>query len=48
LALVPALDLAALTIAVPAGLSLVLIAMLGHETRNRDLRELETARSPAI
>jgi putative MFS transporter len=47
LALVPALDLAALTIAVPAGLSLLLIALLGRETRNRDLRELETVPSPA-
>jgi len=41
LALVPALDVAALTIALPAGLSLLLIAILGRETRNRDLRELE-------
>jgi MFS transporter, putative metabolite:H+ symporter len=41
LALVPVLDIAALTIAVPAGLSLLLIAILGRETRNRDLRELE-------
>jgi len=45
LALIPALDIAALTIAVPAALSLVLIAILGRETRNRDLRELETAHS---
>jgi len=48
LSLVPALDMAALTIAVPAGLSLVLIAILGRETRNRDLRELETVRSNAV
>jgi putative MFS transporter len=41
LALVPALNLAALTIAVPAAVSLVLIAVLGRETRNRDLRDLE-------
>jgi putative MFS transporter len=41
LALVPVLDIAALTIAVPAALSLLLIAILGRETRNRDLRELE-------
>ena len=49
LALVPALDIAASAIAVPAGLSLLLIAILGRETRNRDLRELEasaTAFSP--
>ncbi len=44
-ALIPALDIAALSIAVPAGLSLVLIATLGRETRNRDLRDLETIRS---
>lgn len=48
LSLVPALDVAALTIAVPAGLSLVLIAILGRETRNRDLRELETVRPNAL
>jgi putative MFS transporter len=47
-ALVPALDIAALAIAVPAGLSLVLIAILGRETRNRDLRDLETVRSTAL
>ncbi len=41
LALIPALDIAATSIAVPAALSLVLIALLGRETRNRDLRELE-------
>lgn len=45
LALIPALNIAALTIAVPAGVSLVLIARLGRETRNRDLRELEIVRS---
>ncbi len=43
LALVPTLDVAALTIAVPTGLSLALIAILGRETRNRDLRDLEIA-----
>jgi len=42
LALVPALDIAAMSIAMPAALSLLLIAILGRETRNRDLRELET------
>ncbi len=41
LALVPALNIAALAVALPAGLSLLLIAMLGRETRNRDLRDLE-------
>jgi MFS transporter, putative metabolite:H+ symporter len=45
LALVPALDVAAMSIAVPAGLSLLLIALLGRETRRRDLRELETVSS---
>lgn len=48
LALIPALNIAALTIAVPAGLSLVLIALLGRETRNRDLRELEIVRSNVV
>ncbi len=43
LALVPALDIAAMGITVPAALSLLLIAALGRETRNRDLRELEAA-----
>ena len=43
LALIPALDIAALSIAIPAALSLLLIAFLGRETRNRDLRELEAA-----
>lgn len=41
LALVPALDIAAMSIAIPATLSLRLIAILGQETRNRDLPELE-------
>ena len=45
LALVPALSIAALAVAVPAALSLALIALLGRETRNRDLRELEAAAS---
>lgn len=45
LALVPALGSAALMIAAPAALSLILIARFGHETRGRDLRELETERA---
>ena len=45
LALVPALNIAALAVAMPAALSLALIAMLGRETRNRDLRELEATAS---
>jgi hypothetical protein len=28
-------------VAIPAGLSLVLVALFGEETRGRDLRELE-------
>lgn len=40
-ALVPAFGLAAGTIAIPTLASLLLIAMFGHETRGRDLRELE-------
>jgi hypothetical protein len=34
--------LAAGAIAIPTVLSLLLIAIFGHETRGRDLRELET------
>jgi putative MFS transporter len=41
LALVPALGVAAGMVAVPAVLSLLLVAIFGHETRGRDLRELE-------
>ena len=40
-ALVPAFGLAAGAIAVPTAASLLLIAIFGHETRGRDLRELE-------
>jgi putative MFS transporter len=42
LALVPALGVAAAVIAIPAGLSLLLIWIFGRETRGRDLRELES------
>lgn len=42
-ALVPAFGLAAGAIAVPTLASLLLIAIFGHETRGRDLRELEAA-----
>jgi putative MFS transporter len=41
LALVPALGLAAGLVAIPAMLSLLLVAAFGHETRGRDLIELE-------
>jgi putative MFS transporter len=44
LALVPALGLAAALVAVPALLSLGLIAAFGRETRGRDLRDLEVMR----
>lgn len=43
LGLVPAIGIAAALIAVPALLSILLIARFGHETRGRDLRELEAA-----
>lgn len=43
LALVPAFALAAGAIVVPTVVSLLLVALFGHETRGRDLRELETA-----
>ncbi len=39
--IVPPLGAAALLIAVPTGVALVLITMFGHESRGRDLRELE-------
>jgi putative MFS transporter len=42
LSLVPAFALAAGSIAVPTIASLLLVALFGHETRGRDLRELET------
>lgn len=38
---IPALGIAALAISVPSAASLALIALFGHETRGRDLRELE-------
>jgi len=41
-ALVPAFGVAAGAIAIPTVASLLLIAAFGHETRGRDLRELET------
>jgi putative MFS transporter len=41
MALVPAFALAAGAIAIPAIGSLLLVAIYGHETRGRDLRELE-------
>jgi MFS transporter, putative metabolite:H+ symporter len=47
LALVPALGVAAGMVAVPAMMSLVLVAIFGHETRGRDLRELEGMPSAA-
>jgi len=41
-ALVPAFGIAAGAIAIPTAASLLLIAVFGHETRGRDLREMET------
>lgn len=41
MALVPAFGLAAGTIAIPTIASLLLVAVFGHETRGRDLRQLE-------
>jgi putative MFS transporter len=46
LALVPAFGLAAGAIAIPTVASLLLITAFGHETRGRDLRELEAEVSP--
>jgi putative MFS transporter len=43
LALVPPLGLAAGAVAVPCVLSIALLAVLGHETRGRDLCDLESA-----
>jgi len=47
LAMVPGLGTAALLIALPAALSLALIAAFGQETRGRDLRELEAKETPS-
>jgi MFS transporter, putative metabolite:H+ symporter len=44
LALVPVIGAAAIEIAVPVLLGLVLVALYGHETRGRDLRLLEEVR----
>jgi putative MFS transporter len=41
-ALVPAFGIAAGAIAVPTAVSLLLVSVFGHETRGRDLREMET------
>lgn len=41
LALVPALGVAALIVAIPSGLAMTLILILGKDTKGRDLRELE-------
>jgi putative MFS transporter len=45
LALVPAIGTAALETAVPVALGLALLSLYGHETRGRDLRELEEPRT---
>ena len=41
-ALVPAFGIAAGAVAVPTAVSLLLVSVFGHETRGRDLREMET------
>ena len=46
LALVPAFAVAAGAIAIPTVASLLLVAVFGHETRGRDLRELELVPVP--
>lgn len=43
LALVPALGLAAGLVAIPSVLSMLMIALLGRDTKGRDLRELEAS-----
>jgi putative MFS transporter len=48
LALVPAFAVAAGTIAIPAIASLLLVMIFGHETRGRDLRDLEAAQAVAL
>jgi putative MFS transporter len=41
-ALVPAFGIAAGAVAIPTAVSLLLVSVFGHETRGRDLREMET------
>ena len=41
-ALVPAFGIAAGAVAIPTAVSLFLVSVFGHETRGRDLREMET------
>jgi putative MFS transporter len=48
LALVPAFAVAAGAVAIPTIGSLLLIAIFGHETRGRDLRELEVFTRPEL
>ncbi|HET9307007.1 MAG TPA: MFS transporter [Candidatus Sulfotelmatobacter sp.] len=48
LTLVPTFALAAGLIAIPTAASLLLVAIFGHETRGRDLRELESEQLRAI
>jgi len=43
LALVPALGVAAGVVAIPCTMAILMLAVLGHETHGRDLRELEGA-----
>ena len=48
LALVPALGVAALLVAIPSGLAMLLIFILGKDTKGRDLRELEAGDSGTL
>ncbi|MBS0298071.1 MAG: MFS transporter [Proteobacteria bacterium] len=43
LSAIPSLGMAALLIALPTSLAMLLVGLFGAETRNRDLRELESA-----
>jgi putative MFS transporter len=48
MSLVPGLGLAAGAVAVPCGVSMLLVFLLGRETHARDLRELEAGQPPAL
>jgi MFS transporter, putative metabolite:H+ symporter len=48
MALVPAFAVAAGAVAIPMVGALLLVAIFGHETRGRDLRELEAGPSPEL
>jgi len=48
MALVPAFAVAAGAVAIPMVGAVLLVAIFGHETRGRDLRELEAGPSPEL